>query len=126
MKYAQKQTIQNDNAPSVNLWPVSNFQPGNNFTAVILRHTKDNHYEILLSHSVKEHSVIVAHYEDDCDVIADWRFIGAKLNLPLYSFQRDGQLFRFNTYDADPCRLRRFGSALSHRRTRFARNRKMG
>jgi Family of unknown function (DUF6101) len=108
------------------LMPVSEFEANSNFNAVVLHQLEDASFEIVLVHPLPEHSVSIAHYEDDYDVIADWRFIAARLNLPLFSMSPTGALKVFSGHQANPHLTRRFGSPLSGRRTRFAGRRKMG
>jgi hypothetical protein len=108
------------------LTPVSDFEASIDFNAVVLHQLEDASFEIVLVHPLSEHSVSIAHYEDDYDVIADWRFIAARLNLPLFSMSPTGSLKIFSGHQANPHLIRRFGSPLSGRRTRFAARRKMG
>ncbi len=113
----------------ISLEPVCNFMAGSDFTAVILRSLVENNktlFQIVLAHPMPDHSVIVASHDDDLDIIADWRFIGARLNLPLFTLSLTGCLEKFTEYGVDTTVLRRFGSPLSNRRTRFAHRRKMG
>jgi hypothetical protein len=108
------------------LQPVSLFEASSSFNAVVLHQLEDASFEIVLVHPLPEHSISIAHYEDDYEVIADWRFIGARLNLPLFSMSPKGSLKIFSGHQANPYLTRRFGSPLSGRRTRFAGRRKMG
>jgi hypothetical protein len=108
------------------LLPVSEFEASSDFNAVVLHQLEDASFEIVLVHPLSEHSVSIAHYKDDYDVIADWRFIGTHLNLPLFSMSPSGSLKIFSGHQANPHLIRRFGSPLSGRRTRFAARRKMG
>ena len=114
---------------STSLKPICNFNAGSDFTAVILRTVIEKNktlFQLVLAHPMPEHSVIVASHDDDLDIIADWRFIGAKLNLPLFSLSISGHLEKFTEYGVGNSHLRRFGSPLSKRRTRFSNRRKMG
>ncbi len=108
------------------LQPVSEFEASSDFNAVVLHQLEDASFEIVLVHPLPEHSVSIAHYKDDYDVIADWRFIAARLNLPLFSMSPTGSLKIFSGHQANPHLARRFGSPLSNRRTRFSRRRKVG
>ena len=83
-------------------------------------------YQIVLVYKDEARSQVIASYQDDTDIIADWRHIGAELQLPLFIMNSRGEL-EPASYDAPPAfRLRRFGSPLSGRRPRFLRNRKEG
>ncbi len=117
--------IKSTNLKSVSLEPVCIYSAGSDFSAVILKHTKTG-FQIILAHPMPRHSMIVADYDNDLDVIADWRFIGKKLNLPLLSLSGEGYLETFSEYRLNQNVPRRFGSPLSGRRTRFSCRRKMG
>ncbi len=113
----------------VNPEPVCLHNEGSNFTAVILRcglARSAMQFQIILAHPLHGHSVIVADYDNDLDIVADWRFIGKRLNLPLFSLSSEGYLEIFSEHSLGENRSRRFGSPLSGRRTRFSGRRKTG
>ncbi len=121
--------VSNDNRLSVHLGPVCDLNISADFQAVILRHQMEfaqGHFEIILARADHEPALVVARYEDDGDVIAEWRFIGARLNLPLFLMNESGTLERYEPTHANPTRTRRLGSPLSGRRPRFLRRRKEG
>lgn len=60
---------------------------------------------------------------DDGDIIAIWRGFGRVLNLPLFVQSPDGVLEGVSVPPGEQSFMRRGGSALSGRRTRFARRR---
>lgn len=107
----------NDNEPGV--------QGAQGFRGLLLRRN-DAGYEILLCHREPGLSKRVETADDDADIIALWRSIGRKLNLPLFAETLDGEIVQI---DPMPCLMalpRRYGSAVSGRRPRFLQRRKVG
>ncbi len=63
--------------------------------------------------------------QDGSDIIAIWRAFGQAMNLPLFAVGADGELEVFSMPMSVESYSRRGGSALTGRRTRFARKRQV-
>ena len=83
-------------------------------------------YEIVIGHCEEGRSKLFAAYDDDEYVVADWRSLGAELQLPLYILTAEGKLECATIAPAPNMRQRRFGSPLSGRRPRFLARRRPG
>ncbi|HRJ68231.1 MAG TPA: DUF6101 family protein [Beijerinckiaceae bacterium] len=109
--------------------PANDNQPGTKgaqgFHGLLLRRDGEK-YEILLCHREPGLSQRVETVDDDVDVIALWRGIGRKLNLPLFAETADGEIVQMEPMPCLVAAPRRYGSPLSGRRPRFLACRKMG
>lgn len=95
------------------------------FMGLLLRRAGEG-YEILLCHREPGLSQRVETVDDDVDVIALWRGIGRKLNLPLFAETGDGNIVQIEPIPCLVAAPRRYGSPLSGRRPRFLACRKIG
>mgnify|MGYP001220241648 FL=1 len=107
----------NDNDPSV--------RGEEGFMGLLLRRGGPG-YEILLCHRQSGRSQRVETVDDDTDVIALWRSIGRKLNLPLFAETDTGEIVQIEPMPCLSALPRRYGSATASRRPRFLFRRKPG
>lgn len=109
--------------------PANDNQPGRKgdrgFTGLLLRRSGEG-YEIMLCHSEPGLSQRVETVDDDVDIIALWRGIGRKLNLPLLAEASGGEIVQIEPIPALQAAPRRLGSPLSARRPRFLARRQIG
>ena len=113
--------------------PANDNQPGvkgaQGFMGLLLRRAgseQDHGYEILLCHRDPGLSQRVETAEDDADIIALWRSIGRKLNLPLFAETTAGEIVQIEPNPALVAAPRRGGSQMASRRPRFLARRKVG
>ncbi len=102
--------------------------PSSPYYGVVLRAIEREgarYFEIILGHWSRGSSSLVTSCPSDENIIADWRRLGAELQLPLYILNATGQLESVS-FEAHEQRLRRFGSPLSGRRPRFLARRREG
>ncbi len=95
------------------------------FHGLLLRRLAEG-YEILLCHREPGLSQRVETVDDEVDLIALWRGIGRKLNLPLLAETHDGEIVQIEPIPSLGAAPRRFGSPLSGRRPRFLARRQVG
>lgn len=101
--------------------------PTGSFRGVGLRASPEaGTYEIILLHIDPSLEVILARAEDDTDVIARWRALGAMLGLPLLVEDDVGRLMPIQDHGVIVPVARRGGSPLKHRRPRFLARRTVG
>jgi hypothetical protein len=109
--------------------PANDNQPGikgaQGFMGLLLRRS-DEGYEILLCHREPGLSKRVETADDDADIIALWRGIGRKLNLPLFAETSGGDIVQIEPNPVIALSPRRRGSQMAYRRPRFLARRKVG
>lgn len=109
--------------------PANDNDPGirgeQGFIGLLLRRGGEG-YEILLCHREPGRSQRVETVDDDTDVIALWRSIGRKLNLPLFAETDTGEIVQIEPMPSLSALPRRYGSATAGRRPRFLFRRKPG
>lgn len=111
-------TYANDNGSAVS-------ERADGFYGLLLRN-RDEEYEIVLCHRDEARSQRVESACDDTDIIALWRSIGRKCDLPLLAETPDGQIVQIEPSPWLNAVPRRGGSPLTYRRPRFLRRRKVG
>lgn len=111
-------TYANDNAADT-------VERDDGFYGLLLRATGDT-YEIILCHQDETRSQRVESACDDTDIIALWRSIGRKCDLPLLAETPDGAIVQIEPSPWLTAGQRRGGSPLTHRRPRFLSRRKVG
>lgn len=95
------------------------------FYGLLLRR-KDDSFEIVLCHRNPDRSQRVETVYHDDDIIALWRSIGRKVNLPLLAETAGGEIVQIEPSPWMSALPRRGGSALTYRRPRFLARRKVG
>lgn len=95
------------------------------FYGLLLRRRNDS-FEIVLMHRNPDRSQRVETVYHDDDIIALWRSIGRKVNLPLLAETAGGEIVQIEPSPWMQAMPRRGGSALTYRRPRFLARRKMG